>query len=138
MSIVKAKTNPYGPATLDIQIEQGADFLLPFDLTRGDDPWDLDGCTLAAHFSTEWSPGGSCVELIVEVINPALGSGKIRFPAASSLNLSLPHPPKKTTNPTPFELGNWVFTVTDPSLTDEPTKRVAEGIVYLKRDPCRT
>jgi len=136
MSIVRARTKSYGPALLDIQIEQGADFYLPFELSRGGSPWDLTNCTLEAHFSLAWSPGEACVDLEVIVKDALAGTCKIKFPAASSLNLVLPSPPRKTVEPSVFQLGGWVFNVTDPSITDCPTKRMAEGIVQMDRDPC--
>lgn len=136
MSIVKARTNPYGPATLDVQIEQGADFYLPFDLTRGGAPWDIsdDAVTFDAHFSLAWSPGGTCVPL--EVTKTGASSISVKFPAASSLNIRLPDPPRKTVNPEKFTLGGWLLNIYDPSISDAPTKRLAEGTVTMDRDPC--
>jgi len=138
MSIVRAKTNPYGPATLDIQIEQGADFYLPLGLVKAGVPWVLTGCTFEAYFSQEWAPGANKVDMTVTVVDENAGTINVKFPSADSLGLVLPHPPKKTVDPTPFKFGNWLLKITDPSDTNSPTKRLLGGIVYFERDPCRT
>ena len=134
MSIVKAKTNQYGPGTLDVQVEQGADFTLTMSLTKGGATWDLTGATFDAHMSTEWSPGGNCVEWAVTLVGLATaGTIKISFPVADqSVLVSLPSPPPKTSNPTPFQLGDWVLNVTQ----DGETVRLVSGKVFLARDPC--
>ena len=136
MSIVRAKTNEYGPATIDIQIEQGADFYLPMTLTRGGSPWVLTNCTLDAHFSAAWSPGQECHDLVVTVVNAEAGTISVKFPSADSLSLSLPSQPRKAKSPEKFQLGGWVLNILDPTITESPNKRIVEGIVYLDRDPC--
>ena len=138
MSIAKAKTNPYGPGTIDIQIEQGADFLLPMHLSRGSSDWNLSLCVIEAHFSSAWSPGGVCIPLTIVPGTLSGGTFGVRFPSASSLALVLPSPSRKTYSPEKFQLGGWILNITDPSITDAPTKRVCEGSVFLDRDPCLT
>lgn len=138
MSIVKAKTNAYGPGTLDIQIEQGADFYLPLSLTKGGVPWVITSATFDAHFSLAWAPGASLLTLTVSIVSGPGGTLKVKFPAASSLGIALPSPPRKGVSPEVFQLGNWVLNITDTSIVDEPTRRLINGIVYLDRDPCLT
>lgn len=136
MSIVKAKTNQYGPATLDLQIEQGADFVLNMSLKRGLIPWDLTGATFDAHMSTEWAPGGTRVDWGVALVGLAtLGAIVITYRAAAQAALvGLPHPPKKTVDQTPFTLGGWVLNITQGGVTE----RIFSGTVTLARDPCLT
>lgn len=132
MSIVLAKTNKYGPATLDIQIEQGGDFILPISLTQGILPWNLTGATFDQHFSSSWYPPVLRYNLVFTPTILTAGTGTITFPSASSLGLPLPNSPRKSVSPRVFELGGWVFKVTQLGITTV----ICEGKVYLDRDPC--
>lgn len=133
MTIVKATSNKYGPATLDIQVEQGADFAMPLTLKQGGVAIPLTGYTFEAHMSTEWSPGGARVDFVVEVTDIANGKITVSLPiSAQSAFSALPTQPKKTVDPTPFLLGDWVLNQTVGGLTT----RLLGGKVWLARDPC--
>lgn len=132
MSVVRGKTLPYGPGVVDIQIEQGSDFVLSMALTKAAVPWDLTTATFEAYFSDEWSPGGRRYDLQVTVDDPAsAGRITITFPKAESLAMALPNPPRKNVDPQIFKLGNWVLNITDDSVTT----RLLDGAVYLDRAP---
>lgn len=141
MSIVKAKTNQYGPATLDIQVEQGDDFIMGVTLKKvvngTPTAWDLTNATFDAHMSAAWSPGEACLVFTVTAVNLAQGKINISLTAAQTLAppfVGLPSPPKKTISPDKFLLGGWVLSVTDAGTKN----RILEGSVYLDRDPCLT
>jgi hypothetical protein len=139
MSIVRAKTNTYGPATLDIQIEQGVLFYLRVELSIGLTEWDLAVADLDAHMSVQWSPGEQCVSFDIEKVVGFDNIYDITLPAATSLSepfVTLPFPPKKTVGPTPFTLGDWVLIARDPSLT-QTSIQLLTGTVRLLRDPCQ-
>ena len=135
MSIVKTKTNTYGPGTIDIQIVQGADFILPLSLKKAGVVWDLTNATLEAHLSPTWHPGQSNVPLTVtKSATPSDGTCIISLPASASVVGStplgvLPNPPPKPGEQ--FRLGNWVLNITEAGVTT----RLLDGIVYLDRDP---
>lgn len=139
MSIVRSKTNDYGPATLDIQLEQGANWTLPMSLTKAGAPWNLTAPTVVrAHMSCAWAPGAVCVDLTVNVVAPATdGNIEIVFPDALSQPFQgLPAPPQKVgVNPRVFQLGGWVVEVDDAT---DGTTRIIDGNVQLDRDPCLT
>jgi hypothetical protein len=139
MSIVRAAVNAYGPATLDIQIEQGADFSVDMTINRGTVPWDLTNATLEAYGSSTWLPG-QAVKLSFTVAKVDAASGKIRvsFPSADSLAIPLPRSPATTPSisnlkaPRNFKFGGWILNVTDAGTT----VRLVDGDIYLDRDPC--
>lgn len=135
MSVILARTLPYGPAKIDIQIEQAADFVLPIQITVAGTPIPgLVATDVKAYMSPQWSPGQEQIELTVEA-DPAVTAGfLIRFPAADSAALSLPFPPRKTREPQKFELGGWVLHVTSGGITF----RYAEGQVFMDRAPWLT
>ena len=135
MSIVRAKTNPYGPATLDIQIEQGADFLKTLALKKNGVPWDLDGATFEAKFSPTWTPGQSTLNFEVLIVGPTVnGVIRVTYPSASSIGISPLDPvPRKTYEPRKYKLGGWILSITQ----DDFTQRLIDGDVYLDRDPTR-
>jgi hypothetical protein len=141
MTIVAAKTNQYGPATLDIQVEQGTDFVLGLELEKdpgtGLAPWNLENAVIDAHFSSEWSPGQQCVPFTVNAID--LEDGKIQLVLAAAVSetaplSSLPHPPRKSVNPEKYLLGGWVLDITDAGVKT----RYVSGKVYMDRNPCLT
>src|SRR6185369_17148046 len=134
MSIVRAAANPYGPATLDIQIEQGGDFILPFILKKDNATWDLRNAVITAKMSPTWAPGQSEIDftIVSNATDLALGKFVVKFPAASSTNLGLPSPPRKSLDPNPFQLGGWILTIEDGGVI----VRYIDGTVYLDRDPC--
>lgn len=134
MSVIRAKTAQYGPAILDIQIEQGADFVLPIQVTFNGSPVDLTGAEILAVFTPQWSPGQASVYLTVVHVDDPTGVIHVTFPAAESLALTLPFPPRKTKDPSLFELGGWVLHVT----LSGSTFRYAEGRVVLDRAPWLT
>ncbi len=137
MSIVRAKTNPYGPATLDIQLEQGADFRLKFkvkDKNTGD-PLPLTGAVFVCHMQSS-TPVTSCVNFTVEETDLANGEFNVVFPAASTLlapflNLPLPDDVRPIA-PDKYPMGGWILHWTLGGVTT----RYVEGTVYLDRDPC--
>lgn len=145
MSIVKAATNTYGPATLDIQIEQGCDFSLTLTLTQNGVTWDLTGATFVAELSTAWQPGGTTITMTATSAAPTTGVVTISLPAASTANLALPQPQATTPNalllntppstrqasPRWVRLGGWCLQVTQGGTT----VRLIEGDVTLDRDP---
>jgi hypothetical protein len=135
MSVVRAKTNPYGPATIDIQIEQGADFSLLIQLQSQGSPIPVEEGDVTASMSPQWAPGATEIPLVVEIINGPTGIVRVRYAAASSAALVLPFPPRKTRNPRVFELGGWVLNYIDSS---DLVTRYCEGIVYLDRSPWLT
>jgi len=138
MSVVKAKTLPYGPAKIDIQIEQGADFLLPMEIKVNGAAVDLTDATIEAALSPQWSPGAVQIPLTIEADTLSLGRFLIRFPSAESLALALPFPPRKTKSPQVFELGGWILHITQDGDGGPFTVRYAEGQVYLDRTPWLT
>jgi hypothetical protein len=141
MTIVAAKTNKYGPATLDLQVEQGTDFVLGLTLEKdpgtGLVPWDLTNAIFDAHLSSEWSPGQQCVPFTVNAINLVLGKIQLILPAATTELppfVSLPHPPRKSVTPEKYQLGGWVLDITDAGVKT----RYVSGKVYMDRNPCLT
>ena len=134
MSVVKAKTLPYGPAKIDIQIEQGADFILPLQVLVAATPLDLTLATIEAWLSPQWAPGQSQIPLTIVPVDLATGQFNVTFPAAESAALPLPFPPRKTREPQVFELGGWILHVTDGAVTF----RYCEGQVFLDRAPWLT
>lgn len=138
MTVVSAKTNPYGPCTVNIQIEQGADFVLPMTVSVGGDLIDLldPDVTVDAHCSPTWSPGQRQIDFTVtpdpdQTVNK--GKCVVSFPAASSAPGSdvlgmLPAPAPKDRV---FMLGNWIFNLTQ----DGVISRIIDGTVQLDRDP---
>ncbi len=136
MSVIKAASKPYGPAQVDVQIEQGADFSLPIKVQTGSPATDLDltGATISAWFSLQWSPGALQIPLTIEPVDLPNGEFNVRFPAADSAALALPFPPRKGREPQTFELGGWILHVTDGGFTF----RYCEGKVFLDRAPWLT
>jgi hypothetical protein len=134
MSVVQAKTMPYGPAKIDIQIEQGADFILPLEVQAEAAPVDLTGATLEAGMSAQWSPGAAPIPLVITPVDLSLGLINVTFPSAESASLVLPFPPRKTVAPQKFELGGWILHITK----DGVTFRYCEGQVFLDRMPWLT
>ena len=138
MSVIRAQTKPYGPAKIDIQIEQGADFILPFEIKLNDVVVDLTFAVIEAWLSPQWSPGAVKIPLTIEGINLTLGTFLVRFPSAESFALSLPFPPRKTREPQVFELGGWILHITQDGDGGPFTVRYAEGQVFLDRAPWLT
>jgi hypothetical protein len=141
MSVIRGVTNSYGPATLDIQIEQGSEFELELNLQRNGSDWDITDATITAHFSSKWSPGGTCIDLTVTKAGTPTNQIFVTFPAASSLALNLPSPPQTLPKssfdsaPRKFQLGGWILTITPSGGT---AQRIFDGDVTLDRDPCLT
>lgn len=125
MSLVRAVANPYGPATMDVQIEQDTDFVLPLRLTK-DGGWDLTNATFEAYFSHESAQR----RYTLTVTKNGGEAFTVSFPAASSLALgSVP-----STSPLPVRpqrLGRWVLNITDAGRK----RRLAEGDMYMSRMP---
>lgn len=144
MSVIRAVSKSYGPAQIDVQIEQGADFILPIKVQVGDPAQDLDltGAMIEAWFSPQWAPGASQIPLVITRTDEAAGEFDVSFPAASSLALSLPFPPRKTVDQKVFELGGWILHITKDSDGDGPnlpiTFRYAEGRMFMDRAPWLT
>jgi len=138
MSVVQAKTLPYGPAKIDIQIEQGADFFLPVQIIVDITPLDLTFATIEAWLSPQWSPGASQIPLTIIPVDLSIGKFTINFPSYESLALALPFPPRKTREPQKFELGGWILHVGMPGDGGVITFRYCEGQVYLDRAPWLT
>lgn len=135
MSIILAKTNRYGPATLDIQIEQGGDLIIPLTLMVSGTPWILTGATFESYMSPSWYPGvNGKIPFTVDILDVNAGSIKITYPGASSLALALPNSPRKEVTPRQFELGGWLLKITQNS----SPKILVQGKVWLDRDPCLT
>ena len=133
MSIVAATTNPFGPATVDIQIEQGATFRAGLILSQDGQPFSLVGAQVAGRFSFTTKGKTVPVPLTVQVVDAAAGKVVVLFPAASTLDLQVPFNP--SIDPLRVPIGKWTLTVTPSG--NEPF-RVMEGTVYLDRDPCLT
>lgn len=140
MSVIRAVTKPYGPAKIDIQIEQGADFFLPITVEFGEpaQPINLEFATIEAWFSPQWSPGAIQVPLTIIPGDLANGQFVVNFPAAESLALVLPFPPRKTRDQAIFELGGWILHITQGGDGGPVTFRYAEGQLYLDRAPWLT
>lgn len=136
MSVIRAVSKSYGPAQIDIQIEQGADFVLPVTIQVGDPAaaLPLDGVTVEAWFSPQWAPGGQQIALTITNRDDPSGSFDLVFPAADSLALNLPYAPRKGFEPKVFELGGWILHITK----NELTFRYAEGRVFMDRAPWLT
>lgn len=136
MSIVNAQTNPYGPATLNLQIEQGADFLLPLHLQTGSSPvdWNLTGATFDAHFSLVWAPGQAPIPFVITPVNLVTGYINIGLAAATLAALVLPFPPRKGQDPQPVMLGGWLLNIRQSGFT----KQIFNGTVQLAKDPAVT
>jgi hypothetical protein len=141
MSVVSGKTNSYGPGTVDIQIEQGADFVLPLRLKDSNgDPIDLTDVDLEAHCSPTWSPGQRLIPFTITK-DPDQDANKgrctVSLPAASTAPGSeilgtLPRPgPSAAVDALKFQLGNWVFNAT----LNGVITRLIDGKVILDRDP---
>ena len=122
MTIVQAKTNPYGPPTIDVQMEQGATFSLPFEAKRSGDPWDLTTATVEAWFAPQGATTPLQVPLTITPVDLSAGTFSVDFPAADSAAL------------VSFQLGKWVLHITAGSVT----VRMAEGTVYLDTLPWLT
>lgn len=135
MSVIRAVTKPYGPATVDVQIEQGADFIIKFALSRNAVPWDLSTATFRAHFQLS-VPTASCIDLAITPIDLPNGEVSLSFPAANSLvppfNTLPPLMEARPIRPDQYPLGGWLFEITDGGTTT----RVVEGALFLDRDPC--
>lgn len=134
MSIKKTVTNPYGPATMDLQIEQGCDLQLFLTLTKNGVVWDLSGATFSALFSPTWSPGASEVDMTVTVQIAAAGTVNVTLPGSATVGIGLPSPPKKTSgsyDSRNFPFGGWKFDITQGGITT----RLIEGDVTLDRSP---
>ena len=135
MSLIRATTRPYGPATVDVQIEQGADFVMKFTLTKNAAPWDLTNATFRAHFQLS-VPTAQCIDLDVAPVDLANGEVQVEFSAASSLGPPFdalpPLAEARPIRPDQYPLGGWLFEITDAGTTT----RIAEGAFFLDRDPC--
>jgi hypothetical protein len=129
---------PYGPAKIDIQIEQGADFILPLEVQTDAAPLDLTFAIIEASMSAQWSPGAAQIPLTIIPVDLALGLINVVFPSAESAALALPFPPRKTLNPQKFELGGWILHVGMPGDGGVITFRYCEGQVFLDRMPWLT
>lgn len=125
MSLVRAVANPYGPATMDVQIEQDTDFVLPLRLTRVGG-WDLTNATFEAYFSHE----ASQQRYTLTVTKGGGDLVTVSFPAASSLAIgAIP-----STSPMPVRpqrIGRWVLNCTDAGRK----RRLAEGDMFMSRMP---
>lgn len=135
MTVVRGRTNQYGPGTVDIQLEQGADFSLSLALKLGEAVWDVTDVTFAAHLSTEWGPGGQCVPMVVEKVDAAQGQIRVTLLSATVDPLASPlsPPARKTSNPRVHKLGGWVLNYTVAGVP----RRLLSGDVQWERDPCQ-
>lgn len=121
MSIAEASTNACGPATVEIQIEQGCDFEMTVTLMAGGSPIDISGYSFSAEFSPQWTPGAAPVAFTCTPdVDPTTGVVVISLAGSVTLdtNFPLPNPPRKVwTNREHrsrfFALGGWDFYMTD-------------------------
>jgi hypothetical protein len=138
MTILSWKTNPAGPASMDIQIEQGCDIGWSGTLYSAPAvPLNLTGYTITAEFSPAWTPGAKPIPFTVLITNAALGTISISLPGSvtASPGFTLPAPPRKTAGDWKaqnFDLGGWILTMTDATGF---TTRLITGRVRLQRDP---
>lgn len=134
MSIVRAKTNPYGPALIDIQIEQGCDFSLGFAVKSNNAPVDLTGAVFTCHMSSS-TPTPVCIDFTILPIDLSLGTFKVVFPSASTIAApfnALPAPDLRPTVIQKYPVGAWIL----QWKLNGSTTRYVEGSVFLDRDPC--
>lgn len=125
MSLVRAIANPYGPATMDLQIEQATDFVLPMRLTK-EGGWNLTSAVFEAYFSHEASQR----RYTLTVTKGTGDAFTVSFPAASSIAIG----PTPATSPLPVRpqrIGRWVLNIEDAGRK----RRLAEGDMFLSRMP---
>ncbi len=147
MTITSAKTNKYGPGSLNIQFEDGADFVLTLDLERGNPlvPWDIStpGTEIEACVSNTWNPGPGLATVLMSVEDlTAEKVGRIRITLSRAAIEALPLPVSPAQMPAPtalgqpsrfVKLGGWTLSITQ----DDFKQRILDGDVQLDRDPCR-
>jgi hypothetical protein len=141
MTITSAKTNKYGPCSLNIQFEAGADFALEVQLTKGGSPWPtINTATFEACFSSTWNPGAITGLFTVTVVD--VPTARVMITASKALidAIQLPVSPAKLPAPNSLgkasrftQLGGWTFTITQ----DGFSQRLIDGDVQLDRDPCQ-
>ena len=141
MSIVETVSNPYGPATMDIQIEQGCDIDWTITVQTGIPPEALDitGYTFTAEFSPQWAPGASSIPFEVDITDPTNGVINVSLAGSVTLdaNFPLPNPPFKTFTTRQrksrvYALGGWALYMTD---TAGFRTQLIQGVVQFNRDP---
>jgi hypothetical protein len=144
MTITRARTNKYGPASLDIQFEQNADFYLELDLKHGAPllPWNLlvPGAVVEACFTNTWNPIGAVpVPFVVTVLDPVAGKISVSLPKADVNLIQFAMSPAKLPAPIPLgspsrfiQLGGWTLSITESG----STQRLLDGDVQMDRDPC--
>lgn len=80
-----------GPATQDIQIYQGASFVLPFTLTDTDgDPVSLTGATIRGKVKNDVDDAAAIVSFTGTVTDGANGEGEITLTGAETAAIVLP------------------------------------------------
>ena len=137
MTIVAAKTNTYGPGTLDIQLEQGADFGLTLRLLKNAAAWDLTSVTLVAKMATDWTPSSEEDVSLTVTKTAAVDKNEITVGLTAAQTAAIVPPKTTPTGPGPanaprkIKLGGWVLDATEGGVVS----RLLEGDVWLDRDP---
>lgn len=112
---------------LDLTLEEGVDFELPLNVSRGDQPEDITGWTFLAQIRLRYDTGNPALAVMVQDIQDAEGGLVVLSLSATAIANLTPRLPSTTPRKRITQFA-WDLKATDG---DGKSRRFYEGVINL-------